>query len=34
MQLGSCLVHPVAKNITVKTEFKLYCKYIYIYIYM
>jgi hypothetical protein len=27
MQVGSYLVHLVTKNTTVKTEFKMYCKY-------
>jgi hypothetical protein len=27
MQVGSCFVYLVASNPTVKTEFKMYCKY-------
>jgi hypothetical protein len=33
MQERSCLVHLEAKNTTVKTEFKMYCKYKYMQIY-
>jgi hypothetical protein len=27
MQLGYCLIHPVAKNTTLKMKFKMYYKY-------